>query len=680
MKSEKLFHSILVTGGGGYVGACLIPRLISEGYRVTVLDLFIYGEEIFQSLSAHPLLNCVRGDLRDRSLVHELAKGQDAVIHLACISNDPSFELDAALGKSINYDAFEPLVVEAKEAGVKRFIYASSSSVYGVKEVPNVTEDMPLEPLTDYSKYKMLCEQVLARYESPDFTTVTIRPATVCGYSPRQRMDLTVNILTNHAVNNRKIRVFGGEQKRPNIHIQDMVDLYLQLLQEPAEKISGKIYNAGYENHTVSEIAEMVKSEVESRFPDGGPVSIVTETTNDNRSYHISSEKIKKELGFVAQHSIRDAVADLCLAKVMGASAYGNASKYEKELRQLIDYDEQGNYELDLRYFDYFNFDTPHYYSGKFLQLFGEARLGEELTQRHYDLAAGIQRITEDYLLQAVNWLKKETQLDHLALSGGCMMNCLANGKITTRSDFKEVYIPFAPDDSGNAIGAAAWLAQKEVVMPRPNQKKAQAYWGDAYDDAEIDATLKGYGLKYQDCGEGIVQRTATLLTQGKIVGWFQGRMEFGQRALGNRSILADPRNPEMKDHINRAVKFREGFRPFAPAILQECLSEYFDVPANCESPYMERAFVFRNDKRSQVPAVVHEDGTGRVQTVSQEANAIFYDLISSFHRLTGVPILLNTSLNLNGEPIVANPTDAIRSFSTSGMDCLVIGRFLLEK
>src|ERR1035437_2181409 len=217
MVMEKIF----ITGGAGYVGSVLVPKLLSKGYEVTVLDLMIYGEDV---LPVHQNLNSIKGDIRDQKLLKEIIPGHDAVIHLACISNDPSFELNPHLGKSINLDAFEPLVDISKQSGVKRFIYASSSSVYGIKEESNVHEGMKLEPLTDYSIFKAACEQILEKYRSNDFTTLTIRPATVCGYSPRLRLDLTVNILTNLAVNKGEITVFGGEQKRPNIHIEDMTD------------------------------------------------------------------------------------------------------------------------------------------------------------------------------------------------------------------------------------------------------------------------------------------------------------------------------------------------------------------------------------------------------------------------------------------------------------------------
>lgn len=296
--------NVLVTGGAGYVGSALIPKLLEAGHRVTVLDLYLYGD-VHAPLRPNPNLIEVKGDLRDPDMVAQALEGCDAVIHLACISNDPSFDLDPALGRSINFDSFRPLVRAAKKAGVRRFVYASSSSVYGIKEEENVSEDLPLEPLTDYSRFKMMCEHVLEEEREPGFTTLTIRPATVCGYAPRLRLDLSVNILTNHAINNGRIKVFGGSQKRPNIHIGDMVDLYLQALQWDDAAIDGKIFNAGYENHTIMEIAEMVRDVV------GSNVAIEVTPTDDLRSYHISSAKIANELGFRPKRTITDAVRDL---------------------------------------------------------------------------------------------------------------------------------------------------------------------------------------------------------------------------------------------------------------------------------------------------------------------------------------------------------------------------------
>ena len=310
----KPLKKILVPGGAGYVGAVLIPKLLKAGYEVRVLDLYFFGNGFWKDAPGKERLEEIKGDIRNLQTVREALRGCDGVIHLACISNDPSFELNPALGKSINFDAFEPFVKLSKEAGVHRFIFASSSSVYGVSEAKDVTEDHPLLPLTDYSKFKALCEPIILKARSADFVPMVIRPATVCGYSPRQRFDLTVNILTNHAIQNGVIKVFGGKQMRPNIHIEDLTDLYVTLLSLPDSKITGKIYNAGYENHTVMQLAEAVRSVVSRRMPERRDIKIITTPTDDERSYHISSRKIKEEIGFVPRHTIEDAVEDLVKA------------------------------------------------------------------------------------------------------------------------------------------------------------------------------------------------------------------------------------------------------------------------------------------------------------------------------------------------------------------------------
>lgn len=296
---------IFITGGAGYVGAVLVPHLLEQGFSVTVLDLMIYGEDV---LPKHNQLKAIKGDIRNQDLLKKLIPGHDIVIHLACISNDPSFEMNPKLGKSINFDAFRPLVEISKKGNIKKFIYASSSSVYGIKDEPNVHEEMKLEPLTDYSIFKADCEKILAEFQSDEFTTTTIRPATVCGYSPRQRLDVVVNLLTNLAYHKREISIFGGDQLRPNIHIKDMVEAYMVLIKAPKEKIAGKIYNAGYENHSVKKIAETIKNTV------GEDVRLITSHSDDNRSYHVSSKKIQTELGFNTKHTIQDAVKDLCEA------------------------------------------------------------------------------------------------------------------------------------------------------------------------------------------------------------------------------------------------------------------------------------------------------------------------------------------------------------------------------
>ena len=302
---------VLVTGGSGYKGCVLVPKLLAAGYTVVVYDLMLFGSD---GLPEDPNLTVIKGDIRDIPAYTAALAGVHSVIHMACISNDPSFELDEGLSRTINFDCFEPMVVASKAAGVKRFIYVSSSSVYGVSDAPEVTEDHPLIPLTLYNKYKGLCEPLLFKHQSPDFECITLRPATVCGYSPRMRFDLTINILTNHAVNRGVITVFGGAQKRPNIHVDDVTELYIKMLEYPAEKVAGQTFNVGYENFTVAQLAEFVKTAVERAFPEKASITITTTPSNDNRSYHVSSQKLYDTVGWKPSRSIGDAVMDLCAA------------------------------------------------------------------------------------------------------------------------------------------------------------------------------------------------------------------------------------------------------------------------------------------------------------------------------------------------------------------------------
>ena len=302
---------LVVFGGGGYCGSVLVPQLLNEGWDVTVFDIFWYGTE---HLPKKPNLRLIKGDVRDIASVTEAMTGQQYVLHLSCISNDASFELDEKLSTSVNLDSFEPLVVAAQKAGIKRFVFASSSSVYGVSDKPDVTEDHPLVPLTLYNKYKGMCEPLLLKHTDKDFVGVIFRPATVCGYAPRQRLDLSVNILTNHAVNKGKITVFGGDQLRPNLHVQDYADLCKLLLTAPAEKVANQVFNCGFQNMSIMDIAKTVKKVVEELFPEKGEIPIVVTSSDDPRSYHINSDKIKRILGFQPKHSIEEAVRDLCKA------------------------------------------------------------------------------------------------------------------------------------------------------------------------------------------------------------------------------------------------------------------------------------------------------------------------------------------------------------------------------
>ena len=309
---QNRFSRVFVTGGAGYVGSALIPRLLGRGYKVTSYDICYYGDNFLPK--SNPNLQVIRGDIRDTAKLAGTLAEHDSLISLACISNDASFELDEKLSTSVNLDAFEPMVIAAKKAGVRRFIFASSSSVYGVSDQPDVTEEHPLVPLTLYNKFKGMCEPLLFKHTDASFVGVVFRPATVCGYAPRQRFDLSVNILTNHAVNNGKITVFGGEQMRPNLHILDYCDAVQLLLDAPDEKVANETFNVGYQNMSILDIALLVKRVVEREFPERGEIGIVKTPSDDKRSYHINSDKIRRVLGYIPKHTIEQAVSDLCRA------------------------------------------------------------------------------------------------------------------------------------------------------------------------------------------------------------------------------------------------------------------------------------------------------------------------------------------------------------------------------
>ena len=308
---------VLVTGGAGYVGSALVPKLLDQGHEVRVLDLYLFGESSLESVRGRAGFLEFRGDIRDGDLLGRALSGCEAVIHLACVSNDPSVDLDPALAQSVNYDCMRPLVRSCKKSGVRRFIFASSSSLYGVCGTSEVTEETPHRPVTLYNRLKSLCESVLWEEQSSDFHPVSIRPATICGYSPRMRLDLVVNILTNQAFHRRRITVLGGQQLRPNIHIEDMTDLYAMLLKAPERSIAGQAFNAGFANHTVVELAEIVRREVSAKLsrPD---ITVEVQPSDDIRSYRISSEKLKKLLGFTPRRTVEQAVREMIDAFAAG--------------------------------------------------------------------------------------------------------------------------------------------------------------------------------------------------------------------------------------------------------------------------------------------------------------------------------------------------------------------------
>ena len=301
---------VFITGGAGYAGSRLVEDLV-ENYEVTVYDTFYFGKDHLDYLSDK--LNLIEGDIRDTKFLASSCKDHEIFIHLACISNDASFVLNEKLSKSVNLDAFEPMVIAAKSSGVKRFIYASTISVYGISEEKNIREDHPLVPLTLYNKFKGMCEPLLMKHTDQNFTGVVFRPATVCGYSKRQRLDVSVNILTNFAVNKNKIVIFGGDQLRPNLHIIDYVRAVNLLITSKKELIENEIFNVGYQNLSINEIAQIVKKVVEKEFVDK-KIEIEKEDSDDKRSYHINSDKIKQELNFEPKHTIEEAVLELCEA------------------------------------------------------------------------------------------------------------------------------------------------------------------------------------------------------------------------------------------------------------------------------------------------------------------------------------------------------------------------------
>ena len=363
--------------------------------------------------------------------------------------------------------------------------------------------------------------------------------------------------------------------------------------------------------------------------------------------------------------------------KVMGLAPYGKPVHYDRIMKEMVELNEDGSFKLNMDYFSFVYGLTMT--NGPFSRFFdGPVRKADQwMTEREFDIAASIQKVCEEIVLRMVNYVHKETGSENLCLAGGVALNCVANGRIIKESPIKNVFVQPAAGDAGGAVGVAHYIYNTLEKKPR-TAAWTNAYLGPQYSDDEIQKYFDGVGAKYQklsDCD--LVNRTASLLSEGNVIGWHQGRMEFGPRALGARSILADPRDAKMRDTLNLKIKFREGFRPFAPSVLAEKASEWFDI--ECDSPYMLLVAPVHDHKRC-IPSVTHVDGSARIQTVTHADSPLYYELLQAFERLTGVPILINTSFNVRGEPIVCTPHDAYMCFMRTNMDHLVVGHYLLDK
>ncbi|MEA5602316.1 carbamoyltransferase [Nostoc sp. UHCC 0252] len=373
--------------------------------------------------------------------------------------------------------------------------------------------------------------------------------------------------------------------------------------------------------------------------------------------------------------------------KVMGLAPYGEP-EYLEVFRRLI-YPKGDSFELNLDYFNHHEQGiamkwedgapiVEPFHSPELEKLLGPARNSKsEVTQKHQNIAASVQAVTEEIIFHLINRLSDRYKSENLCLAGGVAMNSVANGKITQNTPFKNIYIPVGAADNGTSIGAAFFIWNHLLKQPR-HFVLDHAYWGSEFTDEECLLALQAHDLQPQIREkEALLHHVVDALCEGKVVGWFQGRMEFAARALGNRSLLADPRRADMRDIINLKIKFREKFRPFAPSILEERVGEFFEVDE--PAPFMEKVFKIRAEKREQIPAVTHVDGTGRLQSVSHKTNPLYWDLINTFAQRTGIPIVLNTSLNEN-EPIVRTPTEAIQCFLRTHMDALVLGSYYVER
>jgi carbamoyltransferase len=363
--------------------------------------------------------------------------------------------------------------------------------------------------------------------------------------------------------------------------------------------------------------------------------------------------------------------------KVMGLAPYGKPVHFERIMKEMVHLNEDGSFKLDMKYFSYDH--GLRMTNGAFDEFFGGPPRKPEtwMSEREFDIAASVQKVCEEVVLHMVRHLHRETGLTKLCMAGGVALNCVANGRVIRETPMSELWVQPAAGDAGGAVGVAHYIYNTIHRQPR-TKGWTHAYLGPQFSDAEIAEYLGTAGAKHETLSDAeLTSRTARLISEGNVVGWFQGRMEFGPRALGARSILADPRDPKMRDTLNMKIKFREGFRPFAPSVLLERASEWFEI--DCDSPYMLLVAQVREGKRS-IPSVTHVDNSARLQTVTRDEAPLYYDVISEFEKRTGVPIVINTSFNVRGEPIVCTPHDAYLCFMRTNMDYLVLGHHLLAK
>ncbi len=408
-------------------------------------------------------------------------------------------------------------------------------------------------------------------------------------------------------------------------------------------------------------------------------------------SGYFSNEKFKKTNSILYPHSVGLLYGtfteflgfkpDSDEWKTMALASFAiKKNSFDKKIKKLYKLTKSG-FELDLSFFDYYQFDKkPHFFNKKFCELFGSIReKNSKINSRHHQIAGALQRAFERIVYHLLSITKKNgCGSENIILAGGAAMNCVFNGLLNKKSIYKNNYIPPWPDDSGVSIGAT-YLAN--FIKKKKNKSKAPAnvYLGPSFSNKEIIETIKKYNLKYSK-PKNVCSYTAEKLNRGYLIGWFQGNMEFSHRALGNRSIIADPRKKVFKEKVNSAIKYRESFRPFAPAVLENHAHKIFDLRKSEKVYFMEKAIKVKKNWKEKIPAVVHVDNTARVQTVSKKLNQKFYKLIEEFNKITSVPVILNTSFNLNGEPVVLSPSDAIRTFYTCGLDYLVLGDYVIKK